>query len=61
MPVSPAPGAQDRYPGPNQRIKDDLDRLIDELLLPSDPDHTHRPSHGPALPSAARPHAQGNG
>ncbi|MFD4372330.1 hypothetical protein [Streptomyces sp. NPDC058486] len=61
MSLSHGPGAQDRYPGPNQRFKDDLDRVIDELLMPSVPDHTHGPSHGPAPLAAAPTDEQGDG
>lgn len=61
MTLSPEPGAQNRCPGPNQRIKDELDRLIDELVMPLVPDESprsQRPSREPALiPAALTPAA----
>ncbi|MGW4699311.1 hypothetical protein [Streptomyces sp. NPDC004285] len=61
MSLSPVAGAEDRYPGPNQRFKDDLDRLIDECLMPSAPGPAQGPSHGPAPLSAAQADEQADG
>ncbi|MFD9610789.1 hypothetical protein ACFWWS_15625 [Streptomyces sp. NPDC059083] len=61
MSLSPVAGGQDRYPGPNQRFKDDLDRLIDELLMPSFTGEPQGPPHGSAPLTAAQPAPDGQG